>query len=534
MATSQLLDHVAHSSVPQRRSSVIVWGALALAIAIGAYIFHGPAGKLLETWLTSPEYSYAPLIPIIALAILWRDLHRNGIELRQGWTGWALALIGLCFALLDQLTPFVFMANLGLYLFILGLFTAVFGEKTALRVWPGLIYLAFALPLPNALREDLTVSLQLISSRLGADFVRAFGVPVLLEGNVIDLGAVQLQVAEACSGLRYLFPLASFGFLCGYLFRGARWERVSIFVMSVPITVIMNSVRIGVTGLLVDQIGLEAAQGFFHDFEGWIVFCGCLGILLVYMKALCLLDGRGRSVLARLDLDFPWRSDAARAINAQMTRLRPALLGLTATAVVFGVLTVLAGGVGGPVIAARTDFDSFPMQVDAWTGSAAKVDPAALESLNVTDYLSLNFLKPTAGDPPINVWIAYYANQQPGNSIHSPQKCIPGGGWAIDSFNTVPIEVQGTEAAANRLIISRGGERQLVYYWFQERNRIETNEYMVKWHTLTDSVTRKRTDGALVRFVVPLQDGEDLAAVESHLRGFIGAFSKRLSPYLPN
>src|SRR6201999_3169631 len=100
----------------------------------------------------------------------------------------------------------------------------------------------------------------------------AAGISVLLEGNVIDLGSYQLEVAEARSGLRYLFPLMTLGFILAYLFRGPLWKRIAIFLATIPITVVMNSLRIGFIGITVDRWGRAMAEGALHDFEGWVVF----------------------------------------------------------------------------------------------------------------------------------------------------------------------------------------------------------------------------------------------------------------------
>jgi len=118
------------------------------------------------------------------------------------------------------------------------------------KIWIPLLFLGFMIPLPSFLYNNLSAYLQLISSQLGVAFIRLFGVSVYLEGNVIDLGTYQLQVVEACNGLRYLFPLMSLAFLSAYFFKGAMWKRAIIFLSSIPITVLMNSVRIGITGMI--------------------------------------------------------------------------------------------------------------------------------------------------------------------------------------------------------------------------------------------------------------------------------------------
>ena len=110
-----------------------------------------------------------------------------------------------------------------------------------------------------------------------------FGISVYLEGNVIDLGSYKLQVVEACSGLRYLFPLVSLSFIAAYIYHGAFWKKAIIFLSSIPITVLMNSFRIGVIGVLVEYGGPGQAEGFLHDFEGWIIFMACIAILVLEM-----------------------------------------------------------------------------------------------------------------------------------------------------------------------------------------------------------------------------------------------------------
>jgi exosortase len=138
-------------------------------------------------------------------------------------------------------------------------------------------------PLPVLVNSALTAEMQLISSKLGVVVIRAFDIPVYLEGNVIDIGVFQLQVVEACSGLRYMYPLLSLSLILAYLFKVAVWKRVVIFLSAIPITIFMNSFRIGMIGVLVEYKGIGMAQGFLHDFEGWIIFVACLFVLVVEM-----------------------------------------------------------------------------------------------------------------------------------------------------------------------------------------------------------------------------------------------------------
>jgi exosortase len=127
----------------------------------------------------------------------------------------------------------------------------------------------------------MTTFLQGVSSELGVWFIRLAGIPVFLEGNIIDLGLLKLQVAEACSGLQYLFPILSFSYLFAILYRGPLWHKAVLLLLAAPLTVFMNSFRIGMIGVIVNSYGLGWVEGFTHFFEGWVIFIACVAILFL-------------------------------------------------------------------------------------------------------------------------------------------------------------------------------------------------------------------------------------------------------------
>ena len=124
-----------------------------------------------------------------------------------------------------------------------------------------MLHLVFMLPLPQFLYWKLSTALQLVSSGVGVELVRLAGVPVFLDGNIIDLGVYKLQVAEACSGLRYLFPIMSFTYVFAVLYRGAVWHKLVLLFSAVPLAIAMNAVRIGVIGILVDRLRHRPGRG---------------------------------------------------------------------------------------------------------------------------------------------------------------------------------------------------------------------------------------------------------------------------------
>ncbi|HPF47380.1 MAG TPA: exosortase, partial [Emcibacteraceae bacterium] len=244
-------------------------------ILLGVSLFFSLAafsGGLLNQygrWLTQDEYSHGFLIPAISLWMLWD--RREALAASIGkpmWAGFAVILVSGFMLLVGELSAIFILVQTGFILSLLGI-SLVFGGMALLRLTAlPILFLLFAIPMPYFLDSIMSWRLQLISSELGVFFIRLMSIPVFLEGNVIDLGSYKLQVVDACSGLRYLYPLTSLGFLVAYLFKAPFWQRAIVFISTVPITIFMNSFRIGMVGVLVEYWGGGMADGLLHYFEG--------------------------------------------------------------------------------------------------------------------------------------------------------------------------------------------------------------------------------------------------------------------------
>jgi EpsI family protein len=170
-----------------------------------------------------------------------------------------------------------------------------------------------------------------------------------------------------------------------------------------------------------------------------------------------------------------------------------------------------------------------------WKASDAPIDQESLAKLDATDYLSRNYFAP--GQPPVNFFVSYYASQKSGTAIHSPQVCIPGGGWEIEQIADIPFPGDGggrlLPKQIKRLIIRRGAERQLVYYWFEMGGEASINEYTSKIRMFVNAITESRTDGGLIRFVTPIVNADGLREAEGRLGRLLESVSPLLSQYLP-
>ena len=184
------------------------------------------------------------------------------------------------------------------------------------------------------------------------------------------------------------------------------------------------------------------------------------------------------------------------------------------------LVTTLPSRVESPL--ARKDFSQFPMTFGKWQGKPDRMEAIYLDVLKL-GRLYARRISSRQDRRPVNFYVAYYASQRKGESAHSPRSCIPGGGWEITSLTQRSVDgatVAGQPLRVNRAVIQKGDDEQLVYYWFQQRGRVVTNEYLVKWYLFWDALTRNRTDGALVRLMTSVDPARNLAEADRQLSSF--------------
>lgn len=508
------------------------WCYVLLALAAVPVFWLGFA-DLLDAW-SRPEYSHGPLIPIISLYLFLReirDLPPQNTTVRDRALGIGVVVVALLIALIGNVTRIPDIVTYGFILWVAGIVLTQFGTKRGrLHLLP-VFHLIFMLPLPQFLYWNLTTFLQGISSEMGVWIVRSFGVPVYLEGNIIDLGVYKLQVAEACSGLRYLFPILSFSYLFSILYRGPLWHKAILLLSAAPLTVAMNSVRIGIIGVLVNSYGIEQAEGFLHFFEGWVIFLTCIALLFGMAWALQRTEPTPRPLPEALDLDF----DGLFPLLGHFTKvqLTRALKVVTALSLSIG-LGWSFWPTAQTVTAPRDAFVLFPRELGPWTGRSTSLDPQIESVLAADDYLNANFVAPDTGQT-ANMFVAYYARQTEGQGIHSPEVCLPSAGWEIFEISPYTLHTTGAYASfeVNRAIIQNGTAQQLVYYWFEQRGKRLTNDFAAKISVLRDSLVKGRTDGALVRFVTPIYAQEPLAQADARLQDLVERSLTRLPNFVP-
>lgn len=482
--------------------------------------------EAISRWLVEANYSHGFLIPLVTLYILWekRELIKNdkGPPLASGL--WLIFFATLLF-IIGEIAALYILIQYSFVVVLIGISLIFYGRATKHTIVP-ILFLLFSVPLPYFLELLLTSKLQLFSSWLGVQFIRLFQIPVFLEGNIIDLGKYKLAVVEACSGLRYLYPLMSLGFIAAYFYQASFYKKAILFLSTIPITILMNSFRIGVIGVLVENWGISMAEGFLHDFEGWIIFMACAVILFLVVilmervtkgtKSLSVLFGVVNSPKnGRKNL---FDNNSNQKIYLYWFALIILIISLVTTRYIDNRVEIKPD---------RIEFINFPLAINEWNGQHFKLDERVENVLEATDTLYVNFSNEQFS--PINLFVAYYESQRQGPSPHSPRVCIPGGGWEITSITRE--EIDGHHF--NRVLITKDGTHQLVYYWFQGRGRIIANEYINKWFVFKDALILNRSDGALVRLVREIEPGEDIQAADENLSKFMFQMQKSLNNFIP-
>ncbi|WP_374090762.1 VPLPA-CTERM-specific exosortase XrtD [Methylomicrobium lacus] len=520
-----------HNPLKKRAYLVSLW---IITLVLLGFIFAGCLSEMVKSWIKKEEYSHGFFIPVISLYLLWiRRWQLKFVEaFRESMPGLVIVIFGLIVSVLGGLAALKTVEQYAFIITVTGMFTVAFGMKGLHVGAVPVLFLIFMVPFPDFILNNLSAKLQLFSSWLGVEFIRACGIMVYLEGNVIDLGGYKLQVVDACSGLRYLFPLASLSFLCAYLFKGPVWQKSLIFLSSALLTILMNSFRIGVIGILVDHWGVEMAEGFVHDFEGWAVFMLCMALLFLEMWLFARLSGKNTALSDLVLIPSEWTGGAQQQ--------SPKII---ANPSVFVLLLLFSSTATAShfireredIIPTRKPFLNFPLRIGKWQGRNDYLSQFYLNELKMSDYLIINYTQPDSASA-INLYSAYYQSQHTGVSVHSPKGCMPGDGWQINEFGQRKfpnLRLNGNALEVNRAVIQKGDSKQLVYYWFQQRGRILTNEYLVRWYLVYDATAINRTDGALVRLVTGVDKSEDVEMADQRLQSFIHELSPVLPAYLP-
>lgn len=500
-----------------------------LYLGAAGWLFASEMDNLIRRWSTD-DYSYCWLVVPIALFLAW-ERWREPTPFCRPSPLWGYAALGLTLAL-------YFFGRAGAMdtLVFAGMWTAVLagvllscGRRWAWAFKFPLLVLAFAVPPPMMLNRLLTFELRLISSRAAVKIMHWLDVPVFREGNVIDMGFLELHVVDACSGLRYLLPTLLIALLAGHFLSRGLWRKIVVLALSAPVAVLANSLRIAATGVLAREVSVETAEAFFHDVSGILVYVLGLGVLLGAAVLLNRIGPGGKQPPAS-----PETRITGPALPAEEVTSRYPVHLLLAALVLAGAVFAGTPALQEQPVPQRTDFAAFPMAVGPYQGSSWRFNEDVETSLGADDYLTAAYRNEATGRT-IYAFISWYGRQAPLRSAHNPVSCLlGGGGWSLAESGELPAAPeQGRAFPVGRLVLEKPGERLLVNFWFEQGGRVVVDEVYNKLLLAWRSMRLGRSDGALVRLETPLAPGESVREGQQDLNRFIGRLQPLLPEYLP-
>lgn len=505
-------------------------GLTITTVAIFAAVQANSIASFVSRWADSPEFSHGFFIPLVSLWLAWE--RRDAViaaQVRPSYAGVAIILLASFILLIGEVTDTTIFNHISFIVGIVGLVYTVGGWRLTRIMAVPLFFLLFMIPWPYLITAIVTAQLQIVSSELGVAIIRAFDIPAYLDGNVIDLGFYKLGVVEACSGLRYLIPILGLGFIGVYFYRGPLWHKIAVMAIILPLTIAMNSFRIAMIGVIAQFLGIDYAEGFLHYFEGWTVFLLILGIIYLFMVALAMSCRMSKPWTPMHLPDYPVKQNNSASGKAAWS---PAPLVLSLTVMVVTVFFTNAVNARLLELPERSQLIGLPYDIAPTSVKILPLERAVEDVLNADDYVVANI---NSGTPQsVNLYVAYLDSQRDDRGWHSPQQCIPGGGWEIVEHTIEQTELSDGTFEYNRLTIQKNDIRQLVYYWYQQRGRSMASEWSVKFYLVYDAIFQGRTDGAMVRLLTPFFPNEAPEAADDRLMAYVDKVKMTLPKYVPD
>src|SRR5215469_5439547 len=278
------------------RSMAVHWRGVILLLLV-VVLYSEVLRKLVTDWWQISDFSHGFLVVPFAAYLAWlkRGTLRDTPH-APSWTGLLVVAFALTILLLGVYGAELFLSRISLVMLLAGLILCFRGWQYLKQLRFALLVLLLAIPIPAIVFNQITLPLQVLASKAASALLPLFGVPVMREGNVIELPMMKLEVAEACSGIRSLLSLFTLSVLYGYFLEKSVPRRIILALASLPIAIAANAIRILGTGLCVQYWDPDKALGFFHEFSGWLMFLVSLGCLFLVHRSLSLIRRRGAAL----------------------------------------------------------------------------------------------------------------------------------------------------------------------------------------------------------------------------------------------
>ena len=282
-------ENVAAEANGTGRKSLTIWeqvqrfgwqGWLLVAVFLGLY--GQVLIRLVGQWNSDADYSHGFLVPFLSAYLIWqrRDKLAQVVRLPSNW-GLVVVFGSLGVLFLGSLGAELFLTRISIIGTICGLIVYFSGWRLLRALAFPLAFLLFAVPIPTLIYNEIVFPLQFIASRFATSVLEMLNLfPIMREGNVLIMPGMRLEVVEACSGIRSLMSLLALAAGYGYLAEKSVPVRWFLFLAMIPLAIISNGTRVMITALMTNYIGPKAAEGFMHEFSGWVIFVVATALFL--------------------------------------------------------------------------------------------------------------------------------------------------------------------------------------------------------------------------------------------------------------
>jgi exosortase len=242
--------------------------------------------RLVRQWDSDPDMGHGFFVPLVVGFIVWQKrAELLALQPAPNWWGLAVVLYGGLQLWIATLGAELFLARTAFVISVAGVVLLLGGTAWVRALAFPLFLLFFMIPIPTVVYNSITFPLQLLASRVSTEALDLMQIPVLREGNVLELAEQKLSVVEACSGIRSLLSLTFLSLVYGYFFETKVWMRAVLFAATIPIAIVANASRVTLTGVLTEYKP-DLAEGFFHTASGWVIFMVALAILILLHQIL--------------------------------------------------------------------------------------------------------------------------------------------------------------------------------------------------------------------------------------------------------
>lgn len=503
---------------------------MALLLILFAILYAHTFAALVQMWWNSDDYSHGFLVPFISFYLVWikrEQLSQTKIEPNL-WGGIPIILLAGLMLVASKLGGFIILQEISLLVMIAGLVLLLAGKVLLMNLAMPIGYLTFMIKLFGEGSDQIHWPFQLLAANIGTWILQFFGFSVFQEANFIQLPDITLEVAAACSGIRFLMSTIAIGIPLAYLTQRTWARKIGLILFAVTISILANGLRVALIGIWTSYYGPEMIHGPFHIFYG--VFVSWIGFVALFGGAW--LFGRGSK---KDNHAFSNHSSGSEKFQEKFPEggweKRVQIIQWNRSWCIAVLLLITMGSYANihriSPLRLEKGFTAFPMSIGNWLGE--EVDPT-IENLKVqkADSEMARIYRGGAGQN-VNLYIGYFDSQNEEKKLvtYTTSWKFHRGEVKVD----VPVG-SGQFYQVNQVVLKEGNDRRVVLFWYDLNGKVVASRYTAKLWSLWDALLFGRTNGALVALFVPLEEDSNIEQVLKNEKIFLRDLIPELREYL--